>query len=210
MTAAAVGAVAAPPSEITAELAPIAARVPAPHTKDPTLDEEGHSDPTPSPADDPMHDEEMASQEPMDMGGHGAESAPSTAPGDGHEGEASPQVSPAPADADGHGSTSGMDDQEVASHEPAADGHDEEDGAENGHEDVSGGHDDEDAAAAEGERPRGVVLGGFVVINGLILGAAANGLILGAAALTRARDRAAAALKAHRTPTPTTRKDASR
>ncbi len=50
--------------------------------------------------------------------------------------------------------------------------------------------------------PRGVVLGGFVAINGLVLGAAA---------LTRRRDRAAAALKARRTSTTSKpEKDASR
>jgi hypothetical protein len=201
MSATAVGAVAAPPRDLTADLAPVAARVPTPHNPEPTLDEGGHDDPTPSPTDDPMHDEEMASGEPMDMGGHGTETSPSPAPDDGHEVEPGPEVSPAPADADGHGSMSDMDDQEMASHEPAADGHDEEDDAAAGHDDSAGGHDDEDAAAAEGERPRGVVLGGFVALNGIALAGAA---------LLRRRDRAAAALKARRTPASEPRKDASR
>jgi hypothetical protein len=226
MSATAVSAVAAPPRDLTADLAPVAARVPMPHSSDPTLDEEGHDDPTPHPSEDPgmdgdphgmepvpsddphggmedpTRDEEMASGDPMDMGGHGAESSPSTAPGHGHGAEPSPEMSPAPADSDGHGSMSDMDDQEMASHEPADDGHAEEDDAAVGHEDASGGHDDGDDAAAEGERPRGVVLGGFVAINGLVLGAAA---------LTRRRDRAAAALKARRTSTTSKpEKDASR
>lgn len=219
MSATAVGAVAAPPRDLAADLAPVAARVATPRTSDPTLDEEGHDDPTPHPSEnpgvdgdpdgmgtmpsddphggmeDPTRDEEMASQAPMDMGGHGAEPSPSTAPDDGHDDEASP----APADSDGHGSMPDMDDQEMASHEPTTDGHDEEDDAAAGHDDGAGGHGD--AAPAE-ERPRAAVLGGFVAINGLVLGAAA---------LTRRRDRAAAALKARRTPaTSESGKDASR
>ena len=202
MSATAVGAVAAPPRDLTADLAPVAARVPMPHTSDPTQDEEGHDDPTPHPSEDPgvdgdphgmdpvpsddphggmedpTHDEEMASAEPMDMGGHGAESSPSAAPGHGHGAEPSPEMSPPcrlrrprrrcrtwttrrwrATSRRTTVTTRRTTPRSATTTPPAA---------------------TTTRTPAE-ERPRAVVLGGFVAINGLVLGAAA---------LTRRRDRA--------------------
>ena len=203
--AAAAGAVAAPPRDLTAELAPVAARVPVSPGAGPVLDDEEHPDPTPAPSEepgmdadphggmeDPAHEEDMASPEPMNMGGHTADPSPSAAPGHGHGAEPSPE----PVASDAHGAMPGMDDEEMASHAPAGGGHDEVPAAGGHAEEGADGHGDAEPA---GERPREAVLGGFFAINALVLAAAA---------VTRRRDRAKTAAKA--TTTPTTRKDASR
>lgn len=194
MAATAAGAVAAPPRDLTADLAPASARTPVSPGAGPVLDDEEHPDPTPPPGEepgmdadphggigDPAHEDDMASPEPMDMGGHGADPAPSAAAGHGHGAE--PSLEPAAPDA--LGAMPGVDDEEMAGHAPGAGGHD----------DPSGGHDDEEPAA---DRPREAVIGGFLAVNGLVLAAAA---------ITRRRDRARAAAKA--TTTSTARKDAS-
>lgn len=201
----AVGAVPGPPRDLTADLARVAYRVPVSRTADRVPRDEGRHDPTPVPSqdptggdrpgiggelpddshegmDDPTHDEELASHEPMDMGGHGAGPSASAAPG---HGQGVDEASPIPAPAGSGGN------------EPAAGGH--SDGIEGAHDGASGGHDDEEPAA---ERPRAAVLGGFVAINGIALAGAA---------VLRRRDGAAAALKGRRTPaTSRPEEDASR
>ena len=207
MAATAAGAVAAPPRDLTADLAPVAARLPVSPGPGLVLDDEEHPDPTPAPSSVPGIDgdphgmdampsddphAEMPSPEPMDMGGHTADPSPSAAPGHGHGAEPSPE----PAASDDHGPMPGMDDEESASHAPATGGHDEP--PTGGDDDSAAGHGDEQPAE---DRPRALVLGGFVALNGIALAGAA---------VLRRRDRAAAALRARRTPTTQPEKDASR
>lgn len=197
MTAAA-GAASIPPRDLTADLALVAARVPASPAADPVVSSEGHPTPTPPPSGEPGVDGDPhggmadpghgaapspeASPGPMDMGGHAADPSPSAAPGHGHG--AAPSAAPSAAP------------RADPSREPATVGHDE--APADGHDDGAGGHGEEEATE---ERPRAVVLGGFVALNGIALAGAA---------VLRRRDRAAATLKAGRTSTTQPKKDASR
>ena len=215
MAATAAGAAAAPPRDITADLAPVAARVPVSPSADPVLDDEEHADPTPPPSEDPGMDgdphgmDAMPSDDPhggMEDPAHGEEmavpraggqwrprgrSVPVGRPGSWHGAEPSPE----PPTND-HGTMPAMNDEEMASHPPASGGHDEAPAG--GHDESAGGHGDEEPTA---ERPRAVVLGGFVALNGIALAGAA---------VLRRRDRAAVALKARRISTMQPEKDESR
>ena len=192
MTAAALGATAASPRDISADQALVAARgvPPAPALTPPPADppaDEAHVAPTVDPIviGDP-HDGMggLPSEEPvdmggMDMGGHGLGAGPSASPSaspgatDDHQVDASPMpgmdMDGSPMPVDDHGSPMPVDDHGDAA---AGDG------------DADGGHEDGEPTA---ERPRELVLGGFGLLNGLVFAGAA---------LLRRRDRAAAARKA--------------
>jgi hypothetical protein len=189
MTAAALGATAAPPRDITADQALVAARdvMPAPALTPPPADEKPVV-PTADPIviGDPHGGMGgLPSQDPMDMGGtdmdghgQGASPSPSPSPGesDGHDADSSPMP------ADDHGPDMGGSPMPVDDHGTTGD--DDHGGAAAGGGDADGGHGDGDPTA---ERPRELVLGGFGLLNGLVFAAAA---------LLRRRDRAAAARKA--------------
>ena len=190
MTAAALGATAASPRDISADQALVAARgvppAPAltPPPADPPADEE-HVAPTVDPIviGDP-HDGMggLPSEEPMDMGGmdmdgHGQGAGPSAIPSgspgatDDHQVDASPMPGMGGMDMDG--SPMPVDDHGTT-------GDDDHGAAAAGGGDADGGHGDGEPTA---ERPRELVLGGFGLLNGLVFAAAA---------LLRRRDRAAA------------------
>jgi hypothetical protein len=144
--------------------------------------------PTPSPAEAVEADDHMEAMpsdhdDGMDMGGHEAASPDASADPDG-QGGPTPSASPDPH---GHGDPTpdpamdGMDGMAPESGAPAEEGH---------------GHDEESTAAEP--KPREAVIGGFVLVNSLVLAGAA---------ITRRRDRARAAAKALAS---ASRKDASR
>ena len=171
MTAAALGVTAAPPRDITADQALVAARgvPPAPALTPPPADE----DPTVDP---------IVIGDPHDgMGDHGQGAgpgdSPSAGPGatDDHQVDASPMPGMGGMDMDG--SPMPVDDHGTT-------GDDDHGGAAAGSGDADAGHGDEVPVA---EQPRELVLGGFGLLNGLVFAAAA---------LLRRRDRAAAARKA--------------
>ncbi len=194
MTAAALGATAAPPRDISADQALVAARgvPPAPALTPPPANE-AHPTPTVAPTVDPIvigdpHDGMggLPSEEPMDMGGmdmdgHGQGGAgpsagPSASPGatDDHQGDASPM--PGMDGMDTHGSPMPDDDHGTTG--------DDDHGAATGSGDADGGHGDGEPTP---EQPRELVLGGFGLLNALVFAGAT---------LLRRRDRAATARRA--------------
>ena len=194
MTAASLGATAAPSRDITADLALAAARdvMPAAELTPPPADEKPVV-PTADPVvvGDP-HDGMggLPSQDPVDMDGHGQGASPSASPG-----EPDDHADASPMPADDHGADMDGSPKPVDDHGPTDD--DDHDDAADA---ADGGHGDEEPTA---ERPRELVLGGFGLLNALVFAGAA---------LLRRRDRAAAARKAaprieHASSSPT---DASR
>ncbi len=176
MTAASLGATAAPSRDITADLALAAARdvMPAVELTPPPADEKPVV-----PTADPILDGDphggmggLPSQDPVDKDGHGQGASPGASPG-----EPDDHVDPSPTPADDHGTDMDGSPKPVDDHGPTDDDDHDDD-------DADGGHGDEGSTA---ERPRELVLGGFGLLNALVFAGAA---------LLRRRDRTAAARKA--------------
>lgn len=153
-----------------------------PPVRDRDDDAQATDDPTVVADPNGGHHEGPATAEPLEElhGGHDAhvEASPAAS--------SAPYASPAPAAPNEHGTGAGHDGV-GSSHEAEGDGHEE------------GGHDEVPVA----QRPRGMVLGGFLALNSLVFAGAA---------WLRRRDRGAAALMARRPAgsNPSTTMDTSR